>query len=246
MAIDEPVRAMWPDGEMKQPALDGQAGSVPEEPADVAIRRDEMYRAQLALLKRKQPRSWKSFVGPVLLLLLVGGCVYGVIDNSLQNRNDLAEAKAGDCVRDIGKGRHPYQRIACTDQAAQFKVFGIVADTADCNDVAGASTLVGDGDGHLVCLGAKDVDQAKAINVAKVGDCVSLAHAEPQRADCASAEADHKVLKRLERVLSSQLGTVCQTVDGSDQSYSWDWKRAQAEQRFDNMIVDVVLCFGPK
>lgn len=40
-----------------------------------------------------------------------------------------------------------------------------------CSDVAGAFSSVSTGE-HVVCLGEKDVDPAKAINVAKKGDCV--------------------------------------------------------------------------
>ncbi|WP_432987198.1 LppU/SCO3897 family protein [Dactylosporangium sp. CA-233914] len=89
-----------------------------------------------------------------------------------------------------------------------------------CAEVAGASSAsTGE---HVVCMGTKDVDPAKAINVAKEGDCVDLDPPEPQRADCGSAQADHKVLKRVTNVLSFQVDGACHDVAGADKSYSWD------------------------
>jgi hypothetical protein len=181
---------------------------------------------------------------PVLLLAAVG---IGLYTKFVLNADKVDNAKAGDCVRDApDDAAEPFRLVPCGDAAAKYKVLAVFAPSGGkCSEQAGASAAATTDD-HLVCMGAKDVDPAKAINVAKEGDCVDTDPAEPQRADCGSAEADHKVLKRATSVLSFQVDGTCHNVAGADKSYSWDWKgSSKISQKVDGLSVDVVLCLGP-
>jgi hypothetical protein len=182
---------------------------------------------------------------PLVALIAVG---LGLYTKFVSNADLVANAKTGDCVRDdTDDADEPYRLIACTDPAAKYKALDVQpASNAHCRDVAGASSSVTTDD-NTVCLGLKDVDPAKAINVAKVGDCVDLDTPDPQRVACTAPEADHKILKREENVLSFQTDGTCKSVPGADKTYSWDWQGNGAlRQKTDNFSVDVVLCFGPK
>ncbi|GAA2381981.1 LppU/SCO3897 family protein [Dactylosporangium salmoneum] len=182
---------------------------------------------------------------PILLLAVAGVALYSKF---VLNADNVTNAKTGDCVRDAPEDKdEPFRLVACTDAGAKYKVLAVLGTGGGrCADVAGASTSTTTDDSNIVCMGAKDVDPAKAINVAKEGDCVDLDPAEPQRADCASKEADHKVLKRVENVLSFQSDGACHNVPGADKSYSWDWKgSSDISKKVDGMTVDVVLCLGP-
>lgn len=181
---------------------------------------------------------------PIALVAVVGAVLY---TKFVLGADGVANAKVGGCVRDAPDGgEQPFRLVDCADAAAKYKVLAVLGPSGGCSGVAGASSAV-DTDEHVVCLGKKDVDPAKAINVAKEGDCVDLDPAEPERADCASALADRKVLKRLTNVLSFQADGACHDVAGADKSYSWDWKgNSDVAQKVDGVTVDVVLCFGPK
>ncbi|MEV6928608.1 hypothetical protein AB0M46_29530 [Dactylosporangium sp. NPDC051485] len=181
---------------------------------------------------------------PVLLLAVVGVALYSKF---VLNADNVANAKTGDCVRDAPDDKDkPFRLVACADAGAKYKVLAVMdSGGGRCADVAGASTSAST-DGKIVCMGGKDVDPSKAINVAKEGDCVDLDPAEPQRVDCAAKEADHKVLKRVQNVLSFQADGACHGVPGADKSYSWDWKgNSDISKKVDGMTVDVVLCLGP-
>ena len=182
---------------------------------------------------------------PILLLVATG---LGLYTKFVLNADLVANAKTGDCVRDYPDDTdEPYRLIPCTDATAKYKALDVQpASNANCRNVAGASSSVTTDD-NTVCLGLKDVDPARAINVAKEGDCVDLDKPEPERVDCASPEADHKILKREENVLTFQADGTCKAVKGADKSYTWDWQGTDpTAKKAASLSVDVVLCFGPQ
>ncbi|WP_432836549.1 LppU/SCO3897 family protein [Dactylosporangium sp. CA-092794] len=162
--------------------------------------------------------------GAVLVLVAVRWFFWG--------GDGISRAAAGDCV-------DAAQVVDCSSAGARFKVLAVLPAAGSCADVAGAVSFTAAGS-RRVCLGPVGADPAKAVNVAKEGDCVDLDPAEPQRVACDSPDADHRVLRRLTNVPSAQTDGACREVAGADKSYGWDLQGTD-----DGATVDVVLCFGP-
>ena len=201
---------------------------------------------QAAAAARPQRTGTGTKVGLVFLAVaLVAAVGIGLYGKLVLGKDDVDNAKVGDCARDAADKDQKVRLVGCADPGAKYQVLAVRGTSGGCSDVAGASSSVSTGD-HIVCLGGKGVDPAKAINVAKEGDCVDLDGSEPQRVACTAEEADHKVLKRVEDVLSFQEDGACHGVKGTDRSYSWDWKGdSDLAKKVDGLTVDVVLCFGP-
>jgi hypothetical protein len=192
----------------------------------------------------KKRTLWISLLVLTSLLAVVAGLV--LYSMSL-DRDHIDNAKVGDCVRDAPDSRTEKYRIApCADAAAGYKVLALLPANSSCLDVAGASRSV-DTDEHSVCLGRKGLDPAKAVNVAKEGDCLDvISGGDPQRVDCADPKATKKVLKRVTRVPGFQVKGTCAQVPGADTSYSWSWETSGDPTGTAGLIVDVVLCLGRK
>lgn len=201
---------------------------------------------QAAGVARPQRMSAGTKFGLIYLAVgLVAAVGIGLYGTLVLNKDDVDNAKVGNCAQDAPDKDQKVRLVGCADPGAKYKVLAVQRTSGGCSDVAGASSSVTTDD-HIVCLGEKGVDPAKAINVAKEGDCVDLDPSEPQRVACTAKEADHKVLKRVENVLDFQADGACHSVRGSDKSYSWDWKGDSAlSAQVDGLTVDVVLCFGP-
>jgi hypothetical protein len=196
------------------------------------------------------PPAKKGFLGRfsgLVVLLVVGAVVAGLA--WYNTRDQVENAKVGDCVKvDSTDDKSPYTTVDCTDPEAKLKVLSLIDENSarKCQDVAGASQS-STRDGKEVCMGDKDVDPTTAINVAKEGDCLAVKGDDARKLDCAAAEAEYKVLKRLEKV--STIGTehACDKVDGAEAYYSWTWESTGGTGiKVPSFTIDVLLCLGKK
>ncbi|MEW2356454.1 hypothetical protein [Spirillospora sp. NPDC029432] len=166
-----------------------------------------------------------------------------------KNKDHINNVAVGDCLRETRHDENsPYRIVPCDNAAATHKALRLIplgTSKGSCQQVAGASRSATNDDA-TVCLGEKDVDPDKAVNVAKEGDCVTFAGSEAQRVDCAAKEAEFEVIKRLADVPSLDEKRACAKVPRAVRSYSWNW---ESQGRFGNisrMNVDVLLCLGEK
>jgi hypothetical protein len=197
---------------------------------------------------RKPPvRNRALRISLLVLTPLVLAVVGLVLYSKSLDRDHIDNAKVGDCVRDAPESKTaPYRIAPCGDTAAGYKVLALLPTDGSCLDVAGASRSVST-DEHHVCLGRKGVDPARAVNVAKEGDCLDVTSGgDPQRVDCADPKATRKVLKRVTKVPGFQVKGTCAQVAGADTSYSWSWETSGDPTGTAGLIADVVLCLGRK
>ncbi len=138
-----------------------------------------------------------------------------------------------------------YAIVDCTEPTAEYKVLTTSdGDSEECKNVPGASrswTI----NSKTVCMGEKDVDPTKAVNAVKEGDCLAVTGQDALKADCASAEATDKVLKRLTDVSEIGADRACIDVEGTETYYTWQWTSDGALGNLD-LTYDVLLCLGPK
>jgi hypothetical protein len=180
----------------------------------------------------------------LLLVLAVGGG--GGYLLWAKDKDSLNRAKEGDCLRETRDDKEsPFRIVACGDAKAEYKVLKLKPRSADCKDVAGAQRAAFNDDNN-VCIGDKDADPAKAINVAKEGDCVSMSGGEAQRVDCSAPDAQYKVLKRLTDVLEINAKSACNGVAGAETAYQWNWQSDGQFSNLSRMNVDLILCLGKK
>jgi hypothetical protein len=185
-----------------------------------------------------------------LLLLLLIGAFLGRI--WWANQDHIDNVAVGDCVQQTpDDADSPYRIVACEDPASTYKALKLIpsgGNNGDCKEVAGASQSTTNKD-NTVCLGEKDVDPAKAVNVAKEGDCLGVQGSKAQRLDCSAKDAQYKVLK-----LATDVGNItgnaenaaCRNVKGTESVYSWNWETSGTSGAIDRMSVDLVLCLGKK
>ncbi|MFF5259170.1 hypothetical protein ACFY4C_09495 [Actinomadura viridis] len=186
---------------------------------------------------------WGGLAVLLVVALLVGGGGYWIWS---QGRDHIDKVAAGDCLREsAGDQESPYRIVACDDPAAAYKALKLLPLSKGCRDVAGVSRQVGN-DANTVCLGEKDADPAKAVNVAKVGDCLSLGGSQAQRVDCSSPQARYKVLLRRTNVLEMNARRTCSSVPGAVSSYTWNMQSTGKFGNLSRMNVDVLLCLGRK
>ncbi|MEO3815089.1 hypothetical protein [Plantactinospora sp. B24E8] len=179
----------------------------------------------------------------VTLALINGG---KSVLRSLVDKDHINNVAAGDCLRESRTDRNsPYRIVGCDDAAATHKALAVVDGSGDsCIHVAGATRSVTNRAGN-VCLGPKDVDPAKAVNVAKEGDCLGQNGDEAQRVDCSGADAEYTVLKRIVGVPAADTKTACDDVPGAVGTYSWDWESELTANILPG-VVDVLLCLGER
>ncbi|MDQ1287882.1 MAG: hypothetical protein QG622_1447 [Actinomycetota bacterium] len=182
--------------------------------------------------------------GLTVLALLVTGGAYWLWSNG---RDLVSEASVGDCLRLAPEDTEsPYRIVGCSDSAARFTVLGAVPRTGDdsaCHDMAG-STKAATGDGETLCLGPVGVDTAKAVNVAKQGDCLRLVGEVAERVACSDPEANYKVLKRLSAVADFEIKQACADVPGTDEEYLWNWGSGGRLRNGSELMVDRLFCLG--
>jgi len=197
-----------------------------------------------SLPPRRPRRAARYLVAIVILALCVAGVTYGLLRLTGSPVQDL---KTGDCVADDDGQNPPYQPVNCTDPTASYTVLAVLdRDAAQpCRTVAGASSLFST-DKSVVCLGAKGVDPATAINVATDGDCVDIELRDAYRLQCSDPKANYQVIKRLTDVPHSITKDECAGVPGTIQAYAWNWTSSDPRD-ISGVTDDVVLCLkqGP-
>ncbi len=176
----------------------------------------------------------------VVLLVIVAGVGWYL------NRDNVENAAVGDCASyDASKKDKMYKVVDCTDAAAEFKVLTVSdGNEQSCKEVAGASrswTV----DTKTVCMGEKDADPLRAVNVAKEGDCLAIKGNDAEKTDCGAADATDKVLKRLSDVSEIGADSACTDVEGVETLYTWQWTTDGPAGNLD-LNYDVLLCLGPK
>jgi hypothetical protein len=201
-------------------------------------------------------KRWRIWAALAVCLVMAGLVVAAVRSYRASHRDDLSNARVGDCVAEVDDYTRdvPYDLAGCGESAAEYRVLAVEARKGGggyCREVAGAS-LVLSADEKVLCLGKKDVDPTKAVNVAKEGDCLylelpprSAAGLEPVRLDCADPQANLKVLSR--RTGQSKFDSEsdwCQGVDGFVKAYGFSWSSLEPDPRVPDFTVDVVLCMG--
>jgi hypothetical protein len=178
----------------------------------------------------------------IVVLVLIAGAVFGI--NWFTSRNDISKAGVGACATFDESADEPYKKADCSDAAATFVVLKIVNGDEECKDVAGAERSITKEGGGEICFGVKGVDPATSINVAQVGDCLTIVGNDAVRTACSSSDATHKVLKRLTDVSKLALKDPCEDVADYTSSYSWTWTTQGGTVNIPSMRNDVVLCLG--
>ncbi len=154
-------------------------------------------------------------------------------------------AKEGDCLT-----ANQTAKVACTAPDAVDRVLKVVANPnsitkgRECDEVPGTestytwslkdpdSAFAKFSDDVMFCLAPKDVDPAKAIDNAKVGDCVTGGNT-PTLVACTAPDADYTVVKRADVALSGDV--VCKNT-GATQVFT----------KKDSLgIGGITLCLGP-
>ncbi|GAA2432721.1 hypothetical protein GCM10010191_53430 [Actinomadura vinacea] len=162
------------------------------------------------------------------------------------NKDHIDKVAVGDCLRQAaGDQESPYRIVSCSDSGAAYKALKLLPSSQGCREVAGASRQVNN-ENNTVCMGEKDVDPAKAVNVAKEGDCLSASDSQAERLDCSSPQARYKVLKRRTNVLNTDARRACAGVPGAVSAYNWNWESEGKFNSVSKMNVEVLLCLGKK
>ncbi len=174
----------------------------------------------------------------VIVLVLIGGGIFAA--NYFTSRNDIDNAGVNDCAIYEEGADTPYKKADCSDAAATFVVLKIVNGDEECKDVAGAERSITTDGGGEICFGLKGVDPATSLNVAQEGDCLAVVGNDATRADCSSADATHKVLRRLTDV-STAAADPCEDLEDYTDSYSWSWV-SDSGPDLSSLRSDVLLC----
>ncbi|MFB4317871.1 hypothetical protein [Actinomadura sp. 21ATH] len=184
--------------------------------------------------------------GLLAVILLICAGAYWLWSGNKDHINNVA---VGDCVRETpGDENSPYRILPCENPAATHKALRLIplgASKGTCRQVAGASRSATNDDA-TVCLGEKDVDPDRAVNVAREGDCLAFAGGAAQRVDCAAKEAEYEVVKRLADVPRPDEARACAKVPGAVRSHSWTWETQGASGDVSRLKVDAVLCLRKK
>ncbi|MGH2628340.1 MAG: LppU/SCO3897 family protein, partial [Anaerolineales bacterium] len=224
------------------------AQPVPGQPSGVEPQRQGQPSifgpAQSAPPQQGEGKKKKGGFGGLIVLVLVAGAIFG--GSWFLNRDNIDKAAVGDCVAvDESDTEDPFSIADCADAASSLKVLKLISGSSEkCKDVPGASQST-TGDGVEVCMGDKDVDPATAVNAAKEGDCLAISGNDAKKVDCASPEAENKVLKRLTDVSDFEVKNACSDVKDATASYSWKWETKNSVINIPSLSTDVVLCLGP-
>jgi hypothetical protein len=184
------------------------------------------------------------------VVLVVAVVVFGETSYQRPATGEVANARAGDCVRsDVGQDP-PYRLAPCGAADAEFTVLRMLPSgtgAQQCPLVPGAA-LWFTADDRIACLGKKGVDPATAVNVAQEGDCLHFdagggpTRGEPMRVSCSDPRADYTLIRRLLGV--ANYGSPCAAVPGTTRRYGWNWINEDAAIR-SRATIDVLLCLGP-
>jgi hypothetical protein len=183
---------------------------------------------------------------PVRLILTIVLVAVVAIGGWFFSRDNVENAAVGDCAAyDQSDENSMYKVVECTEPTAEYKVLTISdSDEDSCKEVPGASRSW-TSNSKTVCMGEKDIDPSRAVNAVKEGDCMVVTGQDALKADCASAEATDKVLKRLTDVSEIGADRACIDVEGTETYYTWQWT---SDSKLGDLALtyDVLLCLGPK
>lgn len=176
----------------------------------------------------------RYWIGAVLacLALVVSGCsLVGAATKSVAQ---------GDCVKQDGED---FTVVDCSSAEAKFVVLKKLSGSEyTCKDVAGVTyTYYED---KQVCLGDKGADPQQASNSARPGDCLTDSSAPPVRKlPCADPQSIYKVLERKDGGLSS---LACDSVTGTEVTYTWELKQIGDGKKFPKLGPDLIFCLAHK
>ncbi|MDQ3222555.1 MAG: hypothetical protein M3Q75_03645 [Gemmatimonadota bacterium] len=194
--------------------------------------------------KDNTPPPWSALAFVALILLMYGG-IY------LASLNDIEKAEVGDCVAvDPSDADSPYSIVDCGAGSARLKVLQRLPDinADECMTVAGASrsvSIISDDDNIEICMGGKDIDPAKAVNVAQEGECLELFGDDAQRLPCSQSAAKYKILKRLTNVQKHLVPFACEEIPNTTSTYSWSWEPSGSGPQIVPLTAAVVFCLTP-
>lgn len=165
--------------------------------------------------------SWTKTVARCAAVVFAVAAPVVAVASACSSTNDAVQH--GDCLKKNGDS---FDRASCSDSVAAY----VVLDRAGqghahekCVDVAGTEYDYSDDDGY-VCVGDKGADPAHAVNVAKVGDCLTgIDGSSVQRVNCTDATARYRVLGR-DTTGMIGLNMACQGVKGTERTYSYELK----------------------
>lgn len=173
------------------------------------------------------------------VLLVAGAVATGL---AIADRS-LGAAAAGDCLH-YDAARQTFERRDCGAADADSTVLGVTDSTRQCVDVVGTTRTV-EANEKVLCIGEKDADPTKAVNGAKVGDCLTVRGENGERTDCVSGS--RPVLAILKDQLRSMGGGAdlaykCAESEGAERVYGWTLEAVPPSPvgRY-----DLVFCLGP-
>lgn len=182
-----------------------------------------------------------------LIVALVGAAVLlvalAVTAGLVLRGQNVATAGVGDCLH-LDQSEQSFVRRDCGAADADHRVLAVTDGTRACIEVVGTTRTI-DVNARVLCVGEKDADPARAVNGAKVGECLTVSGQDAERAPCGSGS--RPILKILKNQLRStgggaDLAFTCQDVDGAEQVYAWtlDSVPPQPVGRY-----DLIFCLGP-
>lgn len=155
----------------------------------------------------------------------------------------VSAAKAGDCL-DANESGNKVERRDCGAAAANYVVLDVKDSSRACVDVIGATVTFEVGDDKVLCAGEKGADTGKAVNGAKVGDCLLLDGDSASRAECGTGTREVLDVRRNQLRSTgggSDLGLMCQSVQGADAAYAWS---LESTKRSPVGTYDLIFCLG--
>jgi hypothetical protein len=192
------------------------------------------------------------------VLGLLGKCGQLVVRHFLASGN---HAKVHDCLAEDHGGKPPYRRVSCDGGSAKYRVLKVTGlpHTGDspCLDVASASRSYETTSQHnakTVCIGAKDADPARSVNIAKEGDCLRVERGvDAERADCADPRTHFRVERRIKGYSAGGLPglrgpDICASAPGAVAKYLYKWQSEpeprQSGRTPRGVYYDVVFCLS--
>ncbi len=182
----------------------------------------------------------------VVASMLLAGC-----SSSFWTFSSINDAEVGGCVQEKGDGEdRTFNVIDCDEADAKYTVLALkeYGSPSGCREVPG-TTLALQEDAQI-CLGPKGADPAKAMNGAKVGDCVEYVGEDLFLTGCDDPQATQEVFLVLTNVDSDEVSSTCDNVRNATTAYTWELESAGSEldsvKALEELIVGLVICLGPK
>ncbi|MFI5845987.1 hypothetical protein ACIA8K_40415 [Catenuloplanes sp. NPDC051500] len=191
-------------------------------------------------------RTIRRAMPVVAALALVTGC-----SASFWSLSTINDAEVGGCVQEKTDGdKTTYNVIDCDEPDATYTVLKLkdYGSSSGCTTVPGTTVQLQED--SLICLGPKGADPSKAMNGAKIGDCVEYAGSERYLTDCDNPQATQQVYMVLTNVDSDKVQSRCDGVRNATSAYTWELQSTGGEldsvKAIDELTVSLVVCLGPK